>query len=79
MEAAWLVDHHTISQSGVEMGRLAGELLFDMMVRGAGRDGVADIVLAAKLVAGQCRAGRRPSWRRGVGRAFPRGLIALGG
>ena len=43
----------TISQSGVEMGRLAGELLFDMIARGASREDVADIVLSPKLVARQ--------------------------
>jgi DNA-binding LacI/PurR family transcriptional regulator len=46
----------TISQSGVEMGRLAGELLFDMIARGATREDVADIVLAPKLVARESTA-----------------------
>jgi DNA-binding LacI/PurR family transcriptional regulator len=40
----------TISQSGVEMGRMAGEMLFDMIARQASRDDVADIVMAPTLV-----------------------------
>ncbi|HUG46937.1 MAG TPA: LacI family DNA-binding transcriptional regulator [Candidatus Limnocylindria bacterium] len=46
----------TISQSGVEMGRLAGDLLFDMITRQAQREDVADVVLTPKLVARQSTA-----------------------
>jgi DNA-binding LacI/PurR family transcriptional regulator len=40
----------TISQSGVEMGRIAAELLFDMIAQGRHRSEVADVVLAPHLV-----------------------------
>jgi DNA-binding LacI/PurR family transcriptional regulator len=41
----------TISQSGVDMGRIAAELLFDMIAEGRHRSEVADVVLAPHLVA----------------------------
>jgi LacI family transcriptional regulator len=41
----------TISQSGVDMGRIAAELLFDMIAQGRHRSEVADVVLAPHLVA----------------------------
>ncbi len=40
----------TISQGGVEMGRVAAELLFDMIDHGRHRSEVADVVLTPKLV-----------------------------
>ncbi len=49
----------TISQDGVEMGRLAAELLFDMMARRASREDVADIVMTPRLVARESTAPTR--------------------
>jgi LacI family transcriptional regulator, repressor for deo operon, udp, cdd, tsx, nupC, and nupG len=46
----------TVSQSGTEMGRLAGELLFDIIARQASREEVDDVVLAPTLVARQSTA-----------------------
>jgi DNA-binding LacI/PurR family transcriptional regulator len=40
----------TISQSGVEMGRIAAELLFDMVNNARDRADVRDVVLTPKLV-----------------------------
>ena len=40
----------TISQGGLEMGRVAAELLFDMIDNGRHRSEVADVVLAPRLV-----------------------------
>ncbi len=40
----------TVSQSGIEMGRIAAELLFDMVDNGRDRDDVRDVVLTPKLV-----------------------------
>ena len=40
----------TISQDGLEMGRIAAELLFDMVDHGRHRSEVADVVLAPRLV-----------------------------
>jgi LacI family transcriptional regulator len=40
----------TISQNGVEMGRVAADLLFDMIDHGRHRSEVADVVLAPRLV-----------------------------
>jgi len=40
----------TVSQTGVEMGRAAAQLLFEMIERGLEREDVADVVLAPKLV-----------------------------
>jgi LacI family transcriptional regulator len=40
----------TISQGGVQMGRIAAEVLFDMIEGGRQRSEVADVVLAPKLV-----------------------------
>ena len=40
----------TVSQSGVEMGRLAGDLMFDMIENKSDGVEVADIVMAPKLV-----------------------------
>lgn len=46
----------TISQTGVEMGRAAGELLFDMIDRSADPADVDDVVLAPRLVARESTA-----------------------
>ena len=43
----------TISQDGIEMGRIAAELLFDMVDNGRHRSEVADVVLAPRLVVRQ--------------------------
>jgi DNA-binding LacI/PurR family transcriptional regulator len=40
----------TVSQGGVEMGRVAADLLFDMVDHGRHRSEVADVVLEPKLV-----------------------------
>ena len=40
----------TVSQNGVEMGRAAGDMLFDMIESKADRESVEDIVLAPSLV-----------------------------
>ncbi len=40
----------TISQSGEEMGKIAAEVLFDMIAQGRHRSEVADVVLTPKLV-----------------------------
>jgi LacI family transcriptional regulator len=40
----------TISQAGVEMGRVAAELLFDMIAQGRHRSEVPDVILEPKLV-----------------------------
>ena len=40
----------TISQSGVEMGRIAAELLFDMVNNARDRADVRDVILTPKLV-----------------------------
>jgi LacI family transcriptional regulator len=40
----------TISQDGIEMGRISAELLFDMIDNGRHRSEVADVVLAPRLV-----------------------------
>ena len=40
----------TVSQSGIEMGRIAAELLFDMVDNERDRDDVRDVVLTPKLV-----------------------------
>ena len=40
----------TVSQGGIEMGRTAAELLFDMIDNGRHRSEVADVVLAPRLV-----------------------------
>lgn len=40
----------TVSQSGLEMGRVAAELLFDMVEKGRIRSEVSDVVLAPSLV-----------------------------
>ena len=46
----------TISQSGVEMGRIAAELLFEMVAQGRHRSAVQDVVLTPTLVARQSTA-----------------------
>ena len=46
----------TISQSGVEMGRIAAELLFEMVAQGRNRASVQDVVLTPKLVVRQSTA-----------------------
>ena len=49
----------TVSQSGVEMGRIAAELLFDMVDNARDRTGVRDVVLTPKLVVRQSTAAPR--------------------
>ena len=46
----------TISQTGVEMGRAAAKLLFDMIEQGLDRGDVPDLVLATELVVRQSTA-----------------------
>jgi DNA-binding LacI/PurR family transcriptional regulator len=46
----------TVSQSGIEMGRIAAELLFDMIDNGRDRDEVRDVVLTPTLVVRQSTA-----------------------
>jgi DNA-binding LacI/PurR family transcriptional regulator len=46
----------TISQSGVEMGRVSANLLLDMIEERVGQDGVADIVVEPSLVVRQSTA-----------------------
>jgi DNA-binding LacI/PurR family transcriptional regulator len=46
----------TISQTGVEMGRSAAELLFDMIDKGLDRSDAADVVLPPRLVVRQSTA-----------------------
>ena len=40
----------TISQDGVEMGRVAADLLFDMIDNSRDRTEVSDVVLAPRLI-----------------------------
>lgn len=40
----------TVSQAGVEMGRIAAELLFEMVEKGRNRAEVSDVVLAPRLI-----------------------------
>lgn len=46
----------TVSQSGVEMGRIAAELLFDMVANGRARNAVSDVVMTPELVVRQSTA-----------------------
>ena len=46
----------TVSQSGVEMGRISANLLLDMIEGEIGADGVGDVVLAPSLVVRQSTA-----------------------
>jgi DNA-binding LacI/PurR family transcriptional regulator len=46
----------TVSQSGLEMGRVAAELLFDMIANDRDRADVADVVIAPELVIRQSTA-----------------------
>jgi hypothetical protein len=60
--ASYTVPPLTISQTGVEMGRVAAELLFRMIDQNLTREEVSDVVLAPKLVVRQSTAppgGRR--------------------
>jgi LacI family transcriptional regulator len=43
----------TISQSGVEMGRIATEMLLDMIERGTPHPDIADVVMEPRLVVRQ--------------------------
>jgi hypothetical protein len=53
----------TISQTGVEMGRVATELLFRMIDQNLNREEVSDVVLAPMLVVRQSTAPHRPGSR----------------
>jgi hypothetical protein len=53
----------TISQTGVEMGRVAAELLFRMIDQNLNREEVSDVVLAPMLVVRQSTAPHRPGSR----------------
>jgi LacI family transcriptional regulator len=46
----------TVSQAGEEMGRLAGEMVFDMIANGSDRETVPDVVMTPTLVARQSTA-----------------------
>ena len=46
----------TVSQSGVRMGRIAAEMLLDMIEQGRDRDEVDDVVLEPHLIARQSTA-----------------------
>ena len=46
----------TVSQSGVEMGRIATEMLLDMIEQGRDRDEVDDVVLEPRLIVRQSTA-----------------------
>ena len=50
----------TVSQSGIEMGRIAAELLFDMVDNARDRADVRDVLLTPKLVVRQSTAPPNP-------------------